>query len=295
MKKSIAIVLSLALALVLSSAIITVSADFSPSVEFKDAPTVVTPENEDENVGAVIVGPDSEKIPVDKEDIKIVALSEAIAYVEGEDSKDPEDADYFAACNKLVSAYKNVVENGIASEVAGVKEAASALGFEEPKISVIYMFDASSADAHEDKLEEAGAYITISFTNDMLVGDDNFMVAHLDGDEWKMVDPQSITVEEDRIVINFEGLGPVMFMSVEEAQDDTDTESTPAGSESESDNETDETESDETETNDGGDDKDDDGSQTILIVVICVVAVAAVGVVVFVVLKKKGLIKKADK
>ena len=291
MKKLVAIVLTTMLVLSAGIGMFAVSADFVPSVEFKDAPEIVPPADATEDVVAIVTGANNEKVNVVDADLNIYSLSDAMEYVAAEDSKDPADADHYALCNNLISAYNNVVSNGVKNAIANIDAAAKALGFTNPKYEVQSMFELSLEGEGKDKLAEEGAHIAVGFENASKVAAGELMVAHLFEDAWKLVDADKVKVDGDVITVSFDGLCPVMLISVEEAAD--------IGGDDETDTTVDETDNVEDPTEEATTPADDEtpaategGNATLVIVIVCVVVVLAACAATFVVLQKKGVIAK---
>ena len=293
MKRFVLIAFSAILMITMAFGAVSVSADFVPSVEYKDAPVIVAPADAEDNVAAIIYKANGDAVNVLEDDIDLIPLSEAIATVNDQDSKDPENADYQLKCNLLVTLYRNIVADGLTATVDGVEDFATGLGFENPDMTVVYMFELDPGEANENVLAENGSYITVAFDNVMKAAGGKFIVAHYTDDGWAMVDSAKVAVTEDAVTVSFDSLCPVLFISVEEgvggSDDSSAVESTPADTESDETQPT-ETEGEETEpvVNNG----EDNDPTTVIIIVVCIVVVVAAAVVIFIILQKKGVISQ---
>ncbi len=287
----------------MSLAVISTSAadaDFAPSIEEKPVPEIVAPEIDDnvdlgeiapENVGAVInKGEGEAKEYVEKTDIFTIYYDNAKELIENKETNElsPEEE---AVCNTLIDAYETLKENGVRSSVEAIDEFVSEnLEIANPEYFVSHIFELNLGEENSDKLDGEAA-LTVRFDNTGIRAEaGKLVVAHMVEDKWVIVPNEDVKVFENYIEVTFDSLCPVIFLNVEEGEEET---TAPVGGESGSESES---ESKEEETQKPGtDDKDDDNVLTTTIIILSITVVIIAGIVVFYILEKKGILAKISK
>lgn len=281
MKKLFSLLVAVALILSIGSLALLAGADYVPSVEFDDAPIIVTPSVPEEDlpedydpadeIKGIITNAEGEKTYIPDSKLGVISVSEAhvIQDVEG-----GYDEALVAASRKVLEVYNGIIGSSVAEVVTGLDTFAASLGFVAPEFSVKNVFD---LDAGVD-LSAEGDVISIIFENNMDVVDGGFIVACYVGDAWTIVDASKVVFDGENISVEFDDLCPVVFIAVEETFEET---STSGG------DETTEESTEEGTAVSGGD--DEKPNNTWVWIVVSVAVVAAGGVTVFV-LWKKGII-----
>ncbi len=293
--------MALIMAVAMSFAVISVSAadaDFAPSIEEKPVPEIVAPEIDDnvdlgeiapEDIGAVInKGEEEANEYVEKTQIVTLYYDKAVELVENKETNglSPEKE---AICNTLVDVYDALKENGVRNSVEAIDEFVSEnLEIANPEYFVSHVFELSLGDEHSDKLD-GEATVTVRFDNTGIRAEaGKFVVAHIVEDKWVIVPNEDVKVTADCVEVTFDSLCPVIFLNVEEGEEET---TAPVGDESESESES---EGEGTEKP-ADDDEGDNDVITATIIIICITVVIVAGIVVFYILEKKGVLAKISK
>ncbi len=308
MKRTVACCLAFVMIFCMSFAVISASAadsNFAPSIEEKPVPEIVAPEIDDnvdlgdvapEDIGAVINKAEGdEKEYVEKTDIFTLYYDKAKDLVENKETNElsPEEE---AICNTLIDVYDALKENGVRNSVEAIDQFVSEnLEIANPEYFVSNIFELNLGDAHADKID-GEASVTVRFDNTSIRAEEGkFVVAHLVEDKWVIVPNEDVKVTADYVEVTFDSLCPVVFLNVEEGEEETTVDtSVPGGDESESETET-ETEGQGTDKPQDDEDKDDDSVLTATIIIICITGVIVAGIVVFYILEKKGVLAKISK
>ena len=280
MKKLFSLLAAVAMIISLGSLALLVGADYVPSVEFDDAPIIVTPSVADEDlpdgydpadeIKGIVTNAEGEKTYIPDSKLGVISVSEA--HVIGDAEAEYDEA-LVAASRKVLEIYNGIIDSSVAEVVTGLDSFAASLGFVAPEFSVKNVFD---LDAGVD-LSAEGDSISIIFKNNMDVVDGGFVVACYVNDAWTIVDASKVVFDGENITVEFDDLCPIVFVAVEETHEDTTT----AGVE----------DTTEDTTAPVIDDEEDKPNNTwIWIVVVFVALVAAGGVTVYV-LWKKGIIR----
>lgn len=280
MKKLFSLLVAVAMIISLGSLALLVGADYVPSVEFDDAPIIVTPSVADEDlpdgydpadeIKGIVTNAEGEKTYIPDSKLGVISVSEA--HVIGDAEAEYDEA-LVAASRKVLEIYNGIIDSSVAEVVTGLDSFAASLGFVAPEFSVKNVFD---LDAGVD-LSAEGDSISIIFKNNMDVVDGGFVVACYVNDAWTIVDASKVVFDGENITVEFDDLCPIVFVAVEETHEDTTT----AGVE----------DTTEDTTAPVIDDEEDKPNNTwIWIVVVFVALVAAGGVTVYV-LWKKGIIR----
>lgn len=257
MNKTFVSRLALAMVIIICLATITVLAadtEYVPSIEAVAVPEIVSPEGKEEAV-AVIDKADGSTEDVGLSDILTLSYNEAKALLA--DSAISEE--HKAVCERFIAAHDAFKQSGgVKESIQNINEFVEEnLKMKNPQYVVSNVFELNIG-AHADKLEGDGK-VTISFDNSKVKAKNGkFLVAHMVGDEWKIVPSDDVKVTDEVIEVTFDQLCPVAFINVEgEAIDE------PV-----------------------------DNNNGVVIAVIAAVVVIGAGVAVFFVLKKKGVIDK---
>lgn len=280
MKKLFSLLAAVAMIISLGSLALLVGADYVPSVEFDDAPIIVTPSVADEDlpdgydpadeIKGIVTNAEGEKTYIPDSKLGVISVSEA--HVIGDAEAEYDEA-LVAASRKVLEIYNGIIDSSVAEVVTGLDSFAASLGFVAPEFSVKNVFD---LDAGVD-LSAEGDSISIIFKNNMDVVDGGFVVACYVNDAWTIVDASKVVFDGENITVEFDDLCPIVFVAVEETHEDTTT----AGVE----------DTTEDTTAPVIDDEEDKPNNTwIWIVVVFVALVVAGGVTVYV-LWKKGIIR----
>ncbi len=279
MKKLFSLFLAVALILSIGSLALLAGADYVPSVEFDDAPVIVTPSVADEDlpddydpadeIKGIVTNAEGEKTYIPDSKLGVISVSEA--HVIGDAEAEYDEA-LVAASRKVLEIYNGIIDSSVAEVVTGLDSFAASLGFVAPEFSVKNVFD---LDAGVD-LSAEGDSISIIFKNNMDVVDGGFVVACYVNDAWTIVDASKVVFDGENITVEFDDLCPIVFVAVEETHEDTTT----AGVE------------DTTEDTTAPiiDDEEDKPNNTWIWIVVVSVAVLAAGGVTVYVLWKKGII-----
>ncbi|MBR3686655.1 MAG: hypothetical protein IKL66_04135 [Clostridia bacterium] len=279
MKKLFSLFLAVALILSIGSLALLAGADYVPSVEFDDAPIIVTPSVADEDlpddydpadeIKGIVTNAEGEKTYIPDSKLGVISVSEA--HVIGDAEADYDEA-LIAASRKVLEIYNGIIDSSVAEVVTGLDSFAASLGFVAPEFSVKNVFD---LDAGVD-LSAEGDSISIIFKNNMDVVDGGFVVACYVNDAWTIVDASKVVFDGENITVEFDDLCPIVFVAVEETHEDTTT----AGVE----------DTTEDTTAPVIDDEEDKPNNTWIWIVVVSVAVLAAGGVTVYVLWKKGII-----
>lgn len=280
MKKLFSLLAAVAMIISLGSLALLAGADYVPSVEFDDAPIIVTPSVADEDlpdgydpadeIKGIVTNAEGEKTYIPDSKLGVISVSEA--HVIGDAEAEYDEA-LVAASRKVLEIYNGIIDSSVAEVVTGLDSFAASLGFVAPEFSVKNVFD---LDAGVD-LSAEGDSISIIFKNNMDVVDGGFVVACYVNDAWTIVDASKVVFDGENITVEFDDLCPIVFVAVEETHEDTTT----AGVE----------DTTEDTTAPVIDDEEDKPNNTwIWIVVVFVALVVAGGVTVYV-LWKKGIIR----
>lgn len=283
MKKLFCLLIAVAMIASVGSIALLAGADYVPSVQYQDAPILVTPSvpaeelpddyNPEDEIKGIIIKGETEKHFVYESECEIISLSKAYAAIDDETC----DAAIVARSSKLIEV-NDALKASISDNIAGIDEFAAALGFSAPKFMIKNIFD-----LYVDRdLSADDDVIHFIFENNMDVTGGAFIVAHYVDDAWVIVDNDKVIFEDDNIFVEFDELCPIVFIAVEEADEETTT----AGVDETTDETTD-------EVTTPGDDDDEDkktGKSWIWIVIISATVVVAGGVTVYV-LWKKGIIR----
>ena len=279
MKKLFSLFLAVALILSIGSLAILAGADYVPSVEFDDAPIIVTPSVADEDlpddydpadeIKGIVTNAEGEKTYIPDSKLGVISVSEA--HVIGDAEAEYDEA-LVAASRKVLEIYNGIIDSSVAEVVTGLDSFAASLGFVAPEFSVKNVFD---LDAGVD-LSAEGDSIGIIFKNNMDVVDGGFVVACYVNDAWTIVDASKVVFDGENITVEFDDLCPIVFVAVEETHEDTTT----AGVE----------DTTEDTTAPVIDDEEDKPNNTWIWIVVASVAVLAAGGVTVYVLWKKGII-----
>lgn len=279
MKKLFSLFVAVAMILSIGSLALLVGADYVPSVEFNDAPVIVTPSVPEEElpedydpadeIKAIITNGEGEKVYIPDSKLGVISVSEAYVI---QDAEDNYDEAIVAASRKVLEIYNGIVDSSVAEVVTGLDAFATSLGFVAPEFSVKNVFD---LDAGVD-LSAEDDVVSVIFGNNMEVVDGGFIVACYVNEAWTIVDASKVVFDGENITVEFDDLCPVVFIAVEETHEETTT-----GAE----------DTTEDTTTAPVDDNDDKPNNTwIWIVVACTTVVAGGGITVFV-LYKKGIIR----
>ena len=279
MKKLFSLFVAVALILSIGSLAILVGADYVPSVQFDDAPVIVTPTVDPEDlpsdydpsdeVKAIVTNGEGEKVYITNSKLGVISVSEAYHIVD--QAEGTYDEAIVVASNGVLAIYESIVNSSVAEVVTGLDAFATSLGFVAPKFSVKNVFD---LDAGVD-LSAEDDVISVIFENNMEAVDGGFVVVCYVDDAWTIVDASKVVFDGENIAVEFDDLGPIVFIAVEETYEETTT----AGVE----------DTTEGTTEPGEYDADKGGKAWIWVAVISTVVVAG-GVTVYV-LYKKGIIR----
>lgn len=279
MKKLFSLFLAVALILSIGSLALLAGADYVPSVQFDDAPVIVTPSISEEDlpddydpadeIKGVITNAEGEKTYITNSKLGVISVSEAHVI---QDAEDNYDEALVAASRKVLEIYNGIIDSSVGEVVTGLDTFAASLGFVAPEFSVKNVFD---LDAGVD-LSAEGDNISIIFKNNMDVVDGGFIVACYINDAWTIVDASKVVFDGENISVEFDDLCPIVFVAVEETHEETTT----TGVEETTDETT-------TPVIDDGDDKP---NNTWIWIVVAVAVVVAGGVTVYI-LWKKGIIR----
>ena len=308
MKRIVACCLAVVVILCMSFAAISTSAadaNFAPSIEEKPVPEIVAPEIDDgadlggaasADIGAVINKVEEEtKEYVEKIEVFTLYYDKAKDLVENKDTNalSPEKE---AVCNTLIEVYEALKENGVRNSVEGIDDfVAENLEISNPEYFVSYVFELSLSGKYDGELDGVST-VTVRFDNTGIRAEEGkFVVAHIVEGKWVLVPSEDVKVAENYVEVTFDSLCPILFLNVEEGDEETTTDTTPGGDETESESET-ETEDEETQTP-GGDVDDDDNNDvlTATIIIILITLLIIIAIVVFYILEKKGVIAKISK
>lgn len=277
MKKLFSLFLAVALILSIGSLALLAGADYVPSVQFDDAPIIVTPSVSEEDlpddydpadeIKGIITNAEGEKTYIPDSKLGVISVSEAHVI---QDAEDNYDETLVAAGRKVLEIYNGIIDSSVAEVVPGLAPFAASLGFVAPAFSVRNVFD---LDAGVD-LSAEGDNISIIFKNNMDVVDGGFVVACYINDAWTIVDASKVVFDGENITVEFDDLCPIVFVAVEETHEDTTTTGV-------------EETTDETTTPVIDDDKP---NNTWIWIVVAVTVVAAGGITVYI-LWKKGIIR----
>ncbi len=277
MKKLFSLFLAVALILSIGSLALLAGADYVPSVQFDDAPIIVTPSVSEEDlpddydpadeIKGIITNAEGEKTYIPDSKLGVISVSEAHVI---QDAEDNYDETLVAASRKVLEIYNGIIDSSVAEVVTGLDTFAASLGFVAPAFSVRNVFD---LDAGVD-LSAEGDNISIIFKNNMDVVDGGFVVACYINDAWTIVDASKVVFDGENITVEFDDLCPIVFVAVEETHEDTTTTGV-------------EETTDETTTSVIDDDKP---NNTWIWIVVAVTVVAAGGITVYI-LWKKGIIR----
>ncbi|MBR4031199.1 MAG: hypothetical protein IKJ07_00520 [Clostridia bacterium] len=280
MKKLFSLLAAVAMIISLGSLALLVGADYVPSVEFDDAPIIVTPSVADEDlpdgydpadeIKGIVTNAEGERTYIPDSKLGVISVSEA--HVIGDAEAEYDEA-LVAASRKVLEIYNGIIDSSVAEVVTGLDSFAASLGFVAPEFSVKNVFD---LDAGVD-LSAEGDSISIIFKNNMDVVDGGFVVACYVNDAWTIVDASKVVFDGENITVEFDDLCPIVFVAVEETHEDTTT----AGVE----------DTTEDTTAPVIDDEEDKPNNTWIWIVVVFVAVVVAGGVTVYVLWKKGIIR----
>lgn len=279
MKKLFSLFVAVAMILSIGSLALLVGADYVPSVEFNDAPVIVTPSVPEEElpedydpadeIKAIITNGEGEKVYIPDSKLGVISVSEAYVI---QDAEDNYDEAIVAASRKVLEIYNGIVDSSVAEVVTGLDSFAASLGFVAPEFSVKNVFD---LDAGVD-LSAEDDVISVIFGNNMEVVDGGFIVACYVNEAWTIVDASKVVFDGENITVEFDDLCPVVFIAVEETYEETTT----GGAE----------DTTEGTTEPADDDADENGGKAWIWIVVASTTVVAGGITVFV-LYKKGIIR----
>ena len=219
MKKLFSLLLAVAMILSIGSLALLAGAAYLPSVEYDDAPILVTPSiSEDElpddydpnnEIKGIIIKGEAEKEFVYESDCDIISLSEAYAAIEDASC----EASIVERSTKLIAA-NDALKKSVSGEISGIDEFAKALGFTAPKYSIENIFDLSIGK----DLSADDDFVQFIFKNDMNVAKGSFIVAHYVDNAWVIVEDEKVVFEGDNIIVEFDELCPIVFLSAEETE-----------------------------------------------------------------------------
>lgn len=204
MMKKISSIL-LAVALVVMMSVTAFAAGFTPSVEYKEAPEVVTQTNAaGETVAAIIRDANGKEIGSIKVEDLVVTASSAT------DKADPATKAQMDSAKEQIQSAENLSELSKDLEKV-VKEVSPDTKTED--LVVRDLFDVSLKGAAADLLSQPGSSITIRFK---LSGDVNSLAAilhNIGGTTWETISNNRITRNADGTVsVVFYSLSPVAFL-----------------------------------------------------------------------------------
>lgn len=227
MKKLFSLFVAVALILSIGSLTLLAGADYVPSVQFDDAPIIVTPSVPTEElpddydpadeIKAIITNSEGEKVYIPDSKLGVISISEAYHIVD--QAEGTYDEAIVAASNSVLAIYESIVGSSVAEVVTGLDAFATSLDFVVPEFSVKNVFD---LDAGVD-LSAEGDVVSVIFGNNMDVVDGGFIVACYVNETWTIVDASKVVFDGENITVEFDDLCPVVFIAVEETYEETTT------------------------------------------------------------------------